>query len=801
MAASAITLPPQALALDPNLARYLSQDQVLPACQALMATLSKPLATTASYATGDDIPRRLHSQLTDICNAFFGSEGADRSTLLSGWLHRSLSKAEENAIRALFNPSGPLIRQLFRGCNRDDLLFQVAIDKLPARWKTMLQEGKHLELPNAIRIRMETGKLARRPGMAMASSAALHASIGINKASLLGAHGTATSGSAPITEQTTVKLYMLEYWMFCFIRSLTTGTSGGVLGGGYLGTGDTASRASSKGVSTLYQELAIDLLHYFLPLPDQLSGKASGVFESRQVWPAKTDHHGRTLDSYVDQAVRMDTTLFLFTVAAECWLPSAYRYSINSSSSKTSTSLIISVWLIYLTPWHMFVEKDSKDQAILQPQQLEKDWRMFILDNLLFYTRLVQLFLQRAAQFDVTGRQERTSSGSAWSNGNVYGGNTAVATGSAYRPLNWRAQCRLVERVMEKLDTPGLLDILKDGEIIMLNRDGDMTGPAMDALRRHPAAVGGGSTAVATLLAAHRPDTSDVVLRARWQQLSSDKYDCLYLTVKPHATIMRALAHFRLAEKSCQEKLKELDPMALLPAGERSSEEMAAAAALNESHLSESFIQKAISTVKRWRQGDQHEKKVQQLQRYIRVIGGVADRIQTTFRISEEASRQLGLYAANHGTDYAGLWAEVMPTDSNLLSPSGRRMVRQGWRKCSPAGIKPRGPRAQTYVMSYENAWLVEWTLLAEQWLNEELVNLVDERTIIQIPTIRLRWLASYINLAHVLLWCWLTAYWPRFGLFLLALVLLGWLVVYGMEKLNQLTRGNSDRQGQSITL
>jgi hypothetical protein len=74
MATSAVTLPPQALALDPNLARYLVQDQVLPACQALMGTLSKPF-TTAGYATSDDIPRRLHSQLTDICNAFFGSDG------------------------------------------------------------------------------------------------------------------------------------------------------------------------------------------------------------------------------------------------------------------------------------------------------------------------------------------------------------------------------------------------------------------------------------------------------------------------------------------------------------------------------------------------------------------------------------------------------------------------------------------------------------------------------------------------------------------------------------------------------
>jgi hypothetical protein len=72
--ASAVTLPPQALALDPNLARFLNQDQILPACQTLTAALSKTSAATG-YTTNDDIPRRLHSQLTDICNAFFGSNG------------------------------------------------------------------------------------------------------------------------------------------------------------------------------------------------------------------------------------------------------------------------------------------------------------------------------------------------------------------------------------------------------------------------------------------------------------------------------------------------------------------------------------------------------------------------------------------------------------------------------------------------------------------------------------------------------------------------------------------------------
>ncbi|KAI8055611.1 hypothetical protein BDF22DRAFT_297315 [Syncephalis plumigaleata] len=429
-----------------------------------------------------------------------------------------------------------------------------------------------------------------------------------------------------------------------------------------------------------------------------------------------------------------------------------------------------------LAPWHMFVDKDSKDQAILQPRQLEKEWRTFILDNLLFYTRLVQIFLQRAAQFDVTGRQERASSSSS----SAWGNNKSTGTSSSSRSLNWRAQCRLVERVVDKLNAPGLLPILKDGEIIMLNKEGDMTGPDISALRRNHAGV----NTAATLIAAHRPDTSDTVLRTRWMQLSMEKYDCLYLTVKPHTTIMRTLAHFRLAEKSCQEKLKELDPMALLATGDKSSDKEATAAALaalNESQLNESFLQKAITTVKRWRQGDQHDKQVQQLQRYIRVIGGVADRIQATFQISEELVVNL--------VSTQQIKVQIM-------------QVRQGWRKCSPAGIKPRGPRAQTYVMSYENAWLVEWTLLAEQWLNEELVNLVDERTIIQIPTIRLRWLANYINLIYVFLWCWLTAYWPSFGLFLLSLILLGWLIVYGMEKLNHLTSGsNNNQQGQSIIL
>lgn len=70
------------------------------------------------------------------------------------------------------------------------------------------------------------------------------------------------------------------------------------------------------------------------------------------------------------------------------------------------------------------------------------------------------------------------------------------------------------------------------GEIIMLNREGDMTGADINALRRNLA----GNTA-ATVIAAHRPDTSDTILRTRWMQLSLEKYDCLYLTVKPHITV------------------------------------------------------------------------------------------------------------------------------------------------------------------------------------------------------------------------------------------------------------------------
>jgi hypothetical protein len=76
---------------------------------------------------------------------------------------------------------------------------------------------------------------------------------------------------------------MLEYWMFCFIRSLTIGV-GGVFSSNYIISGDSSTKYSSSSestVSTLYQELAIDLLHYFLPLPDQLGKKPSGVFESR----------------------------------------------------------------------------------------------------------------------------------------------------------------------------------------------------------------------------------------------------------------------------------------------------------------------------------------------------------------------------------------------------------------------------------------------------------------------------------------------------------------------------------------
>ena len=66
----------------------------------------------------------------------------------------------------------------------------------------------------------------------------------------------------------------------------------------------------------------------------------------------------------------------------------------------------------------------------------------------------------------------------------------------------------------------------------MLNKDGDMTGPDIAALSRHPMV-----NTTATVVPSHRIDTTDVVLRARWHQLTSEKYDCLYLTVRPHVTV------------------------------------------------------------------------------------------------------------------------------------------------------------------------------------------------------------------------------------------------------------------------
>jgi hypothetical protein len=73
----------------------------------------------------------------------------------------------------------------------------------------MIQEGKYLNLPNAIRIRMETAKTTGRPSIMAASGAILNTSIALNKASLLGPRSTMFGGKLSTAEPNTVKLCIL----------------------------------------------------------------------------------------------------------------------------------------------------------------------------------------------------------------------------------------------------------------------------------------------------------------------------------------------------------------------------------------------------------------------------------------------------------------------------------------------------------------------------------------------------------------------------------------------------------------
>ncbi|KAJ1565122.1 hypothetical protein HK405_013109, partial [Cladochytrium tenue] len=161
--------------------------------------------------------------LPGLCEALFGADAAS-----PGAVHRPLSDRDRSALAALLAPDGPLLRLILRLSSDSSLLYEVAVDKLPAPTQRFLNSVRdHAKLPSIYAGKVKFDLAAPAAAYAAAAPSPLPdlSSDRLRpQASPLAMSGGLVGATASSIYNVRVMFNMLEFYMFSFARAATVST-------------------------------------------------------------------------------------------------------------------------------------------------------------------------------------------------------------------------------------------------------------------------------------------------------------------------------------------------------------------------------------------------------------------------------------------------------------------------------------------------------------------------------------------------------------------------------------------------
>ncbi|KAI9365695.1 hypothetical protein BD770DRAFT_77749 [Pilaira anomala] len=120
---------------------------------------------------------------------------------------------------------------------------------------------------------------------------------------------------------------------------------------------------------------------------------------------------------------------------------------------------VVDIWSIWVTPWRLGAKPLSMEKSELNP--IRSGWSLFILDNLIYYLFIVNIFLQRTSTFQFKNTTPPPQQQSQQSTPFATTTTTTTTTTSQYTGNETKSgQLRILYRIINLVNTNGLLEFL-----------------------------------------------------------------------------------------------------------------------------------------------------------------------------------------------------------------------------------------------------------------------------------------------------------------------------------------------------
>lgn len=116
---------------------------------------------------------------------------------------------------------------------------------------------------------------------------------------------------------------------------------------------------------------------------------------------------------------------------------------------------VVDIWSIWVTPWRLGAKPLSMEKSELNP--IRSGWSLFILDNLIYYLFIVNIFLQRTSTFQF----KNTTPPPPQQKQQIQSRPFATTTVSQYTENETKSgQLRILYRIINLVNTNGILEFL-----------------------------------------------------------------------------------------------------------------------------------------------------------------------------------------------------------------------------------------------------------------------------------------------------------------------------------------------------
>ncbi|KAF9975778.1 hypothetical protein BGZ73_000449 [Actinomortierella ambigua] len=418
----------------------------------------------------------------------------------------------------------------------------------------------------------------------------------------------------------------------------------------------------------------------------------------------------------------------------------------------------VSVWTMWITPWRY----GKRDPPLNEGDIVSAKWQPFVLDNILFYSHMLELYLGRLSQPTPSNR--------------------TVIGGPA--PMTLTRELRSIQRVLKIYQAKNLTDIIKIGEKLILSPE-NFTESSYLAFERSleaPTTMGNvRSTAVAQDATSQFLSNMALALQKQLLQLEGRefRFEGLFLVEGTGRVVLRSiLTKLGHLVDIRQERLNAIEAAAA------SSANAASSAGWNVLNTLGSLMMMSTPPAKSSTQDPAILKRdIKSLRDTMKLVGQVFDLVDAVVASFE---KQHHVYLDGAGGDPKG-GVNLTPEQLELLQlpledeQDVQSLLDDGYGGASVSSssqfsssrssggikglvrrnvedIKGQGPRAEELVLSYEIGFLVEHTRTLEQrltpywqWSLRRLRGALPFLPAsIEQSRVRLRWLASVRNLVMI---------------------------------------------------